>query len=167
MDSWASDDELLIIDLLIAPTGPSVLPEGWEVPVAVCRKGDYIALLSIFHDADNSEEPFQQGIEIFERVGERWSSTSIGGSDWPVAYGDRGGVALPLLTGFASGTPLSDGGMLWFSSGIAPPGSRKVRVTVDGVVVDAAVHDVSGGFLVAVDDPAPAAAQLDVISPSA
>jgi hypothetical protein len=45
-----------------------------------------------------------------------------------------------------------------------PPESLR---TQGGVVVDAAVHDVSGGFLVALDDPAPAAAQLDVISPSA
>jgi len=55
---------------LVVPEPP--LPLDEEVPVVVWRDGSVGAILSIWHDPDDDEEPFAQDITIFELVEGAW-----------------------------------------------------------------------------------------------
>jgi hypothetical protein len=130
---------------------PPLAPDD-DVAVAVWREGPFCAVLFIWHDPDDEEEPYSQDIEVFEKVHGQWLTHGRGGSDWPVAFGERAPIGRPGLTGYCSGLPV-ESGYAWIASGIAPSGVDRVRVTMgDGdVVVD--VEPITGAFLVAVPAP--------------
>jgi hypothetical protein len=112
-------------------------------------------VLFVYHDPDDRSMPYSQDIEMLARSGLEgwrtgWRIASRGGSDWPVAFGDRPTDGPPLLTGFALGAkgPRSPG--VWIASGIAPVGvTRVVATTSDGATEIASVEPVSGAFLIA------------------
>jgi hypothetical protein len=137
---------------------PPLAPDD-EVAVKVWRQGPVAAVLYIWHDPDDDEEPFAQDIEVFERVDGRWQSFFRGGSDWPVAFGARPLLERPALTGYASGTPAHTG-YHWIASGIAPPNVHRVKVTVDDHPYIVDVEPITGAFLVGLVTPS--SARLDV-----
>jgi hypothetical protein len=136
---------------LTAPQPP--LPPDEEVAVAVWRGDGLGAILSIWHDPYDSEEPFAQDISTFELIDGVWTWQSKGGSDWPVAYGDRPGFGRPMLTGTACGPlPLAEGPSVWLASGIAPVGVERIRVLREEFETEADVEPITGAFLVVLPD---------------
>lgn len=145
------DVALLEGGALSAPKPP--LPHDEEVAVAVWRGGALGAILSIWHDPDDEEEPFAQDITVFELVNGVWTWRSTGGSDWPVDYGERLAYNTPVFTGTGASLPSPDGrSLICLSSGIAPPRVERVRVEQDGLEAEADVEPVTGAFLVALPD---------------
>jgi hypothetical protein len=134
----------------LTPTAPEPpVPPDEEVAVAVWRGDGLGAVLSIWHDPEDDEEPYAQDITIFEIVDGRWTWRSKGGSDWPVEYGERPAFDRPMLTGTGSGPLyLSGGSAVWLASGIAPPGVERIRVLRGGFATEAEVEPVTGAFLV-------------------
>ena len=142
------DVALLEGGALSAPEPP--LPLNEVVAVAVWRGGALGAILSIWHDPDDEEEPFAQDITVFELMDGIWTWRSAGGSDWPVDYGERLAYETPVFTGTGASLPSPDGrGLICLSSGIAPPGCERVRVEHEGLETEADVEPVTGAFLVA------------------
>lgn len=131
---------------LSAPPPP--LPPDEEVPVAVWRDGPLGAILSIWHDPEDDEEPFAQEITVYEFVDGVWRWSSSGGSDWPFAYGERPPLERPTLTGTGSTTAPDDASPHVLASGIAPPGVHRIRVELEGFETEADVEPVTGTFLV-------------------
>ena len=86
--SVAAEDVALLEGADLIVPQPPLSPEQ-EVSVAVWRDGGIGAILSIWHDPDDDEEPFAQDITVFTLVEGSWTWWSTGGSDWPVAYGER------------------------------------------------------------------------------
>ena len=148
---------------LTVPQPP--LPPDEEVAVAVWRDGPVGAILSIWHDPDDEEEPFAQDITVFELVDGMWTWRSKGGSDWPVEYGDRPALENPVFTGTGSGAPSPDGSAsIWLASGVAPPGVQRVRVQLQGSETEADVEPVTGAFLVALPDWPPDSSAISGVS---
>jgi hypothetical protein len=148
-DHW---DAAAVLDRGLPPL-PAVLQPGEEVPVAVWRRGRVGAVLSIYHDPDDEEEPFSHDIEVLlhDESSGAWKWHSTGGSDWPELYGIRPVTGHAALTGFATGAPAPDeDGSIWIVSGIAPVGVERVRVVqgISGEVAD--VERLTGAFLVSV-----------------
>lgn len=153
MSEPAGPDVLRLLEGATPEVPPPPLAPDDEVAVTVWRRGTVAAVLFIWHDPDDDEEPYSQDVEIFEKIDGEWRSLGRGGSDWPVAFGERPPLGRPALTGYSSGTPDPNGDYLWIASGIAPPGVQRVRLQVEGFddVVD--VEPITGAFLVAVPTP--------------
>jgi hypothetical protein len=131
---------------------PQLLAPDEEAVVAYWRQGTVAALLSIWRDPDDPDEPFQQEIELYEEIDGGWVDLGGGGKEWPVLYGDRP-TGQPYETGLSAGSPTSGGDYVWISSGIAPRSVRVVEVGgpegLDAVEADS----VTGAFLFRRRDP--------------
>jgi hypothetical protein len=160
----AADAAILDGAKLTVPQPP--LPPDEEVPVAVWRDGPVGAILSIWHDPGDDEDPFAQDITVFEFVDGAWRWRSKGGSNWPVDYGERPGIDRPMFTGTGSGAPSPDGSSsVWLVSGIAPPGVGRVQVQLPGFQTEADVEPVTSAFLVALPEWPPDSSAISAVPP--
>jgi hypothetical protein len=144
---------------VVVPGPPLALDD--EVVVAVWRRDSVAAALYVWHDPDDSQEPFAQDVELFEKENGNWRSLGRGGTDWPINYGERPSGGKPFLTGYCSGAQ-AKGGYVWVATGVAPCGVDRVRLLVEGYrdIVD--VESTTGAFLVAV--PAPDEIPLEAVT---
>jgi hypothetical protein len=145
---------------------PEFLEPGEEAIVSVWRDGSLGAVMSIFHEPEDDEEPFSVDISVYLHGAKGWEWWSTGGSDWPMPYGERRTAGHPELTGFAATLPKGDPRWLW--TGCAPSGCERVRVTVGSESTLTTVDSRTGAFIAALPYPAPSdALRCEGGSPSA
>jgi hypothetical protein len=126
-----------------------------EVAVAVWRDGPVGAIMSIWHDPEDEEQPLYRFITLFERLEGVWTRKDTGGDDWPFQYGERPVFERPWLVGTGAGPLPYGGAYIWLASGMAPPGVERVRVELPGFETEVEVEPVTGAFLVAMPDWTP------------
>jgi hypothetical protein len=135
---------------------PPPLPLGAEVPVALWRDDEVVAVLSIAHtgpmDYLGKGPSFHGNLYLARRALDGWVvNDGAMGSGWPVAYGERPEGDLPALAGGQAGEEPPDAVAAHFAAGIAPPGMDQVEVDLGGGdLVTVPVEPVSGAFLLRV-----------------
>lgn len=126
-----------------------------DVAVAVWRDEPVGAIMSIWNDPEDEQQPLHQFVTIFERLDAGWTRRGTGSDAWPFEYGERPPNPRPILIGTGAG-PLRHGRLfIWLASGIAPPGVTRVRVELPRFETEVQVEPVTGAFLVAIPDWTP------------
>lgn len=137
------------------PLLPSVLKPDDEWPVAVWRRGNVGAVLSVIFDPeDDHGEPFAQDIEVRLRTKDGvWEWAATVGSDWQFDFPERPEGGRPELSGFSTTIRSPDDeGVFVIASGLAPADVRRVRVAL-GDEEPVEVEPTTGAFLLRLPGP--------------